>query len=103
DGLPETLPDGQTELDAVDMGAVERIEILRGPASSLYGNASGGVIQLFTEEPPDTPRAEARVTGGSFGFGKYQVKGGGKVGKLGAFVHASHFHLDGFRDHSSAR
>ena len=103
DGLPETLADGQTELDGVDMGAIGRIEVLRGPASSLYGNASGGVIQLFTEEPPDRPRTEARATWGSFGYGKYQVKGGGKVGGLGAFVHASHLELQGYRDHSSGR
>src|SRR6185436_20999543 len=45
DGLPETLPDGQTELDAIDMGAVDRIEVMRGPAAALYGNASGGLVQ----------------------------------------------------------
>jgi len=103
DGLPETLPDGQTELDAVDMGSIEHLEILRGPASSLYGNASGGVIQLFSEAPPQRPYAEARVTGGSFGFGKYQVKGGATHGNVGAFVYASHLQLDGYRDHSAAR
>jgi len=103
DGLPETLPDGQTELDAVDMGAIGRIEVLRGASSALYGNASGGVIQLFTEEPPETPRAEVRSTGGSYGFAKVQVKGGGRVGAAGVFLHAAHTRLDGYRAQSGAR
>ncbi|MBI1815225.1 MAG: TonB-dependent receptor [Deltaproteobacteria bacterium] len=100
DGLPETLPDGQTELDDVDLGAVHRIEVLRGPASSLYGNASGGVIQLFTEDGPNTPTASARLTGGSFGLQKYQIKGGGRAGNARLFVSASYLGLDGFRNHS---
>ena len=103
DGLPETLPDGQTELDAVDLGAVQRIEVLRGPASSLYGNASGGVIQLFTEDGPDTPSAEVRLTGGSFGLGKYQIKGGGHSGNVRVFIQGSYLQLDGFRDQSATR
>ena len=103
DGLPETLPDGQTELDGLDLGAVSRIEVLRGPASSLYGNAAGGVIQLFTEDGPDVPAAEARLTGGSFGFGKYQVKGGGRAGAARFFLSGSFLQLDGYRDHSATR
>jgi iron complex outermembrane receptor protein len=103
DGLPETLPDGQTELDGIDLGAIGRIEVLRGPASSLYGNASGGVIQLFTEDGPDVPTAEARLTGGSFGFGKYQLKGGGHAGTARLFLSGSFLQLDGYRDHSATR
>ena len=103
DGLPETLPDGQTELDGLDLGAVSRIEVLRGPASSLYGNAAGGVIQLFTEDGPDVPAAEARLTGGSFGFGKYQVKGGGRAGAARFFLSGSFLQLDGYLDHSATR
>ncbi len=103
DGLPETLPDGQTELDMLDLGAIKRIEVLRGPASSLYGNASGGVIQLFTEDGPDTPAADARLLGGSFGLQKYQVKGGGRAGAARAFLSGSFVQLDGFRDQSASR
>ena len=100
DGLPETMADGQTELDGFDLGAIEHIEVLRGAASSLYGNAAGGVIQLFTEDGPDTPWAHARLTGGSFGLQKYQVKGGGTAGNAHLFVSSSYLHLNGFRDHS---
>ncbi len=103
DGLPETLPDGQTELDALDLGAAEHIEVLRAPASSLYGNASGGVIQIFTEDAPDVPTARVRVMGGSYGLGKYEVGGGGRAGRAGLSLHSSFLHLDGYRDHSAVR
>lgn len=102
DGLPETMADGQTQLDAVDLGAIERIEVLREPASSLYGNAAGGVIQLFTEDGTDEPWAETRLTGGSFGLGKFQVKGGGRSGKAQVYVNGSHLHLGGYRDQGEA-
>lgn len=100
DGLPETLADGQTQLDSVDLGSIERIEVLRGSAASLYGNASGGVIQLFTERGPDAPWSDVRLTGGSFGLGKFQVKGGGRAGSVHGFFHGSFLRLDGFRRHS---
>ncbi len=102
DGLPETQADGQTQLDSVDLGSIDRIEVLREPAASLYGNASGGVIQLFTEDGPAEPWADVRLTGGSFGFGKLQVKGGGQTGKADVFVYGSSFRLGGYRDQSEA-
>ena len=102
DGLPETQADGQTQLDSIDLGSIDRIEVLREPAASLYGNASGGVIQLFTEDGPDEPWAETRLTGGSFGFGKLQVKGGGRSGDAHVFVYGSTFRLGGYRDQSEA-
>ncbi|MBI3783064.1 MAG: TonB-dependent receptor [Deltaproteobacteria bacterium] len=100
DGLPVTSPDGQTELDDVELGTVRRIEVLRGPASALYGNAAGGVIQLFTEDGPDQPYAEARLTGGSWGLQKYLVKGGGRSGKARFFLSGSYLQLGGYRTHS---
>jgi len=102
DGLPETLPDGQTELGGVDLESIARIEVLRGPASSLYGNASGGVLQLFTEEPPATPQIETRTLGGSYGLLKTSLKGGATAGDVGIFVQGSYFSTGGYREHSSA-
>ncbi len=55
DGIPATLPDGQGQLSNVDLGSADRIEVLRGPFSALYGNSSGGVIQVFTEEGASPP------------------------------------------------
>lgn len=103
DGLPETSPDGQTEFDNVDLGAVRRIEVLRGPASSLYGNASGGVLNITTEDGPARPFSEIRTIGGSYGLLKTQAKIGGQVGKLNFFFNTSYFYLDGYRDNSRAK
>src|SRR5581483_656123 len=50
DGIPASAPDGQGQTSNFDLGSAERIEVMRGPFSSLYGNASGGVIQVFTED-----------------------------------------------------
>jgi iron complex outermembrane receptor protein len=50
DGIPATLPDGQSSLDHLDVGSLERVEVIRGPASALFGNASGGVLSFTTSE-----------------------------------------------------
>ena len=55
DGIPVTMPDGQGQTGSFNLLSARRIEILRGPFSALYGNASGGVISVFTEDPPDAP------------------------------------------------
>ena len=102
DGMPETLPDGQTELGDVDLESIARIEVLRGPASSLYGNASGGVIQLFTEDAPDEPQIETRTLGGSYGLLKTSLKGGARAGDVGLFVQGSYFSIAGYREHATA-
>ena len=46
DGIPSTLPDGQGWVSNIDLGSADRIEVLRGPYSALYGNSSGGVIEV---------------------------------------------------------
>ncbi len=66
DGIPETLPDGQSQVDSIDLGSAERIEVLRGPASALYGNASGGVIAVQSELGNTQLFAEARLATGDF-------------------------------------
>ena len=100
DGLPETQPDGQTQIDDIDLGSIERIEVLRGPAGALYGNASGGVIQLFSEDAPPVPTATLTLSGGSYSFGKYQLEGGARAGKASAYAFGSYLQLGGYRRHS---
>jgi iron complex outermembrane receptor protein len=100
DGFPENLPDGQAQLDSLELGSVGRIEVLRGPAAALYGNAAGGVIQLFTEPAPDVPGVEATGTFGSFGLAKVQAQAGGVFGTLSPFVTGSWVQLEGYRRHS---
>lgn len=103
DGLPETTADGQTQLDGIELGTLQRIEVMRGPAAALYGNASGGVIHLITEDPPDPLGARLRLTGGSFGLWKTMVAGGATGEVLSGFGSGAYTTLDGYRKHSSLR
>lgn len=103
DGIPATLPDGQAGVDAIDLGSTGRIEVLRGPASSLYGSAAGGVIHIHTEEPPDRPFVEGRVSFGELGFARQQLKAGGRGGPVDYLLSLSRTHVDGYRDQSGFR
>ena len=103
DGIPVTMPDGQGQTGSFSLLSAARIEILRGPFSALYGNASGGVISVFTEDPPDVPGLEVTAGGGSYGTGVFGVKLGARTAHVGGVVAASEFVTDGYRDHSSAR
>ena len=67
DGIPATMPDGQGQISNVDLGSADRIEVLRGPFSALYGNSSGGVVQVFTEDGARPADAARRLGGGSYG------------------------------------
>ena len=100
DGIPESLPDGQGQSDGIDLGSVEQIEVIRGPSSSLYGNASGGVINITSERGPVEPFLEARLSGGEYGFQKFQIKAGGNSGRLNYLVNLSDMKFDGYREHS---
>jgi iron complex outermembrane receptor protein len=78
DGMPLTLPDGQTPLDYLSLESVGRIEVMRGAASALYGNASGGVVDLRSEAPPATPiKGEASQWLGDSGFSRTALSAGG--------------------------
>tara|TARA_R110002096_G_scaffold2741_9_gene14110 strand:- start:592 stop:2670 length:2079 start_codon:yes stop_codon:yes gene_type:complete len=103
DGIPSTVTDGQSVIDDVELGAIERVEVIRGPSSSLYGSSSGGVISLYTESGTPDPYAEARLTVGEFDQQKYHIKTGGEVDRLNYFLSASHLSYEGFRDHSELR
>ncbi|HEY8520808.1 MAG TPA: TonB-dependent receptor [Gammaproteobacteria bacterium] len=102
DGIPETLPDGQGSVDSIDLGTTSHIEVLRGPSSSLYGNASGGVISVVTERGAEEPFAEVRLSGGKYDFQKVQLKAGGGTDRVGYLVSVSDSTFDGFREHSRA-
>lgn len=109
DGLPLTLPDGQATLTNVDLASAGRIDVLRGPASVLYGNAAGGVVAIETEEPPDSGLARARLLVGDHGTDRAQtlrradITVGDRSDRSSWIVSASEMRLDGFREHSAAR
>lgn len=103
DGIPLTLPDGQTTLTNLDLGSAERIEVLRGAASALYGNASGGVIRVRSGGFADRALApSARLTAGQDGFRSEAVRGSGRVAGWDWLLRARHLETDGWRRHSAA-
>ena len=104
DGIPLTTTDGTTEPGNVDLGAVRRIEVIRGPSSVLYGNAAGGVISLVTEIDP-TRRLTIRpdLQWGSHGYRRQQLRVDGRNDRGTRFMgSASRFRTDGWRNHSQA-
>jgi iron complex outermembrane receptor protein len=100
DGVPATMPDGQGNVDEIDLGSAQRIEVLRGPSSSLYGTAAGGVIQIITEDGPEDPFVEGRVSLGDYGFRQYQLKAGGQHESLNYLVSGAVTDIDGYRDNA---
>jgi len=109
DGIPQTLPDGQGQLTNFELAATDRVQVLRGSASALYGNASGGVVSITTFGPPPRRAAgELRVTGGysdvrpGRSWSKWVADLSSRVGGGAAAFTASRLVYDGERDHSSA-
>jgi iron complex outermembrane receptor protein len=101
DGLPLTLPDGQTPVDYLDLESVGSIEVMRGSASSLYGNAGGGVVDIRTSDPPPVPvSGEVRAWTGAFGNRRLVAKSGGAVGGFGYQGNIARTESDGYRDYS---
>jgi len=102
DGIPATMPDGQGQTGSFSLVSARRIEVMRGPFSTLYGNASGGVIAVFTEDGPSPPIAQAQVVAGSYGTSNSIVKVEGASPTLNYVLAGNVFHIDGYRDHSEA-
>ncbi|MCH7474385.1 MAG: TonB-dependent receptor plug domain-containing protein, partial [Gemmatimonadetes bacterium] len=103
DGIPQTLPDGQGQLTNVEISSLGAVEVLRGSSSSLYGNASGGVILLRTATPePGRTEASGRMVGGAYGMVKFSGRVAAPAGRGTIVVSGARTVTDGFRDHSKA-
>jgi iron complex outermembrane receptor protein len=101
DGLPLTLPDGQTPVDYLDLESVGRVEVMRGSSSSLYGNAGGGVVDIRTSEPLPVPvSGELRLWDGAFGSKRITAKSGGTIGGFAYQGNVARTESDGYRDYS---
>ena len=100
DGIPATTPDGQGQGSSVSLTSTERLEVLRGPLALMYGNSSGGVIQAFTRDAPQTPEIGAQFYTGSYGLRRADVQYAGRVGSVGLVADYSTFDTDGFRGNS---
>ena len=104
DGIPLTLPDGQTPVDYLDLESVGRVEVMRGSASSLYGNAGGGVVDFRTSDPlPGPVSGAARILNGEFGSRKIVATASGTGKSLGYQANAARTEANGYRDYSRQR
>lgn len=102
DGIPLTMPDGQGQPGVVDLSAVKSIEVMRGPFSALYGNSSGGVIQMLTKDAPKTPEVGATVMFGSYDTKRQILDAAGTAENIEYLVNVSNFETNGYRDHSAS-
>jgi len=100
DDIPLTMPDGQGNVDSLDLGSAQSVEVIRGPVSAMYGAAGGGVINITTEEGPDVPFLSGRFSTGAYDYRLAQVKSGGQTGRFNWFANMSYTELDGYRAQS---
>lgn len=103
DDIPLTVADGQTIMNMIDPAMVNRIELLRGPSATFWGNSSGGVLHLSTRPRADAPKIQYRGYGGSFNTVKQELSLNTTIGEARVYGYGTYFETDGFRDHSAAR
>lgn len=103
DGIPATMPDGQGQTSNIDIGSLDRVEVLRGPFSALYGNSSGGVILAYTEDGAVPAEIGASAWAGPDRTWRYGAKASGTSGDMDYVLDLSRMTTDGYRDHSAAR
>lgn len=102
DGIPATTPEGQGQVSHFDLAGAERLEILRGPFSALYGNSSGGVLALSSRDPTGT-RLQAATGLGDDGMRQWRLGGETRWSEAwSGSASLSQFRIDGFRPHSAA-
>ncbi|MBK1680740.1 TonB-dependent receptor family protein [Rhodocyclus tenuis] len=102
DGIPASMPDGQGQAATFNLDRAERIEVMRGPLSAIYGNHAGGVIQLFTPDGKGAPSISSSFVAGSYGTHKSDLSAQGETRGVGYVIDTSHFASDGYREHSAA-
>ena len=102
DGIPLTMPDGIGQPGNVDLETIKSIEVMRGPFSSMYGSASGGVISLFTKDAPKDNEISTSFLAGSYGTSKESAQATGTIDGIGYLLNQSNFNTDGYREHSAA-
>ncbi len=102
DGIPLTMPDGQSQSGNIDLVTAKQIEVLRGPFSALYGNSSGGVINVLTEDGPERHTVTGSTWFGSFDSSKIGLKAGGQQGRVNYVASVARYDTDGYRDHGAA-
>jgi iron complex outermembrane receptor protein len=103
DGIPLTFADGQSQLNNLNFSSIGSIEVLHGPASTLYGNAAGGVINIKSQKPSGKAiLINPSFTLGSFGLKNYNIQTSGTLDKFTYLLSLNRLLYDGYREHSSA-
>lgn len=103
DGIPATMPDGQGQVSHASLESAQRIEVLRGPFSALYGNASGGVIEIFSASAPTEPVARVSAVAGGDALRRFSASLHAPLGDGAAMLDLTDVDSDGYREHSAAR
>jgi len=102
DGIPMSMPDGQGQTGTFNLDTAKSIEFMRGPFSALYGNSSGGVVQILTADGPQKTTLSGGINFSSYNTNRENLTLGGQNGSLNYIVDVAHFETDGYRDHSEA-
>ena len=102
DGIPATMPDGQGQASSIALSSAQRIEVLRGPLAQLYGNAAGGVVQVFSGPDGEGASATGSVALGAFGQQRIGARYSYGGSSDDVVLDASRFSTDGWREHGSA-
>ena len=100
DGIPETTPDGQGQLDNLPLQLIENIEVIRGSSSLRYGNAAGGVIFIETLNKIENNFHELGLRGAQNNYKQTYYTSGLKFQKSEWLLHLNHQDGDGFRENS---
>ncbi len=104
DGVTQNnLADGVADVGALPVQNIERIEIVKGPASSSWGSSLGGVISIITKSPDGSREigGTASASIGSNNTGDYRAELSGKTGDLGYYLNGGGLTTDGFQPHNS--
>lgn len=101
DGLPESTPDGQGDVDNIDPNLLESVKIFKGPANGLYSNASGGIIELQSLWPEKATEVDFSQTFASYGLSRTGLVVGMKKNKSKHVWSFGGLNYTGFREHSS--
>ena len=100
DGIPETTPDGQGQLDNLPLSLIREISVIRGPSALRYGNASGGVIAINTLSPGGEGMNSVSVLTGGFGQRQLSTTQSFGTENNNYLLHYTHQRIEGYRAHS---
>ena len=103
DGIPETTPDGQGQIDNIPIGLINKIEVLRGPSASFYGNAAGGVISINTIDSLSGKSNIVRSLFGSYNLTSHQLTSFLNNGNTNAIIYLNNTQTDGYREQSGLK